>query len=461
MAIHRNCEGLRRRDCLSLGLGALLGGGFVSALQSRARGGEPGADKKNTGCILIWLDGGPSHIEMFDPKPQAPAEIRGDFQPIETKVPGLFFSENMQRLAAINDKFTIVRSVCHNQNNHGAGNHYMMTGAPTRIPVSCGAFVSFHPSMGSVVSAERGAPHNLPPYFALPSITRSGGPNFLGNKHAPFVVADDPNNKGFRVRDVTLPAELDDCRSISRRLARKKLDQLQRYTDRAAGDPVVGSDENFQQAVSLMTSEVALKAFEVDREPDSIRERYGRNPLGQRLLLARRLVEAGVKFVNVYFSSNIGGQSTTTGGWDTHGFNNTRQYPILDAWHLPLTDHTLPVFLNDLDERGLLDSTLVVWMGEFGRTPVSQGANGRDHSRRGFSLWLAGGGIRRGYAHGRTDDFGYEAVENIVSLHDLHATLLHCLGLDHRRLSFEHNGRNETLTDADLNHARIVPELLA
>ena len=146
MAIHQNCEGMRRRDCLKLGLGALFAGGFVDAIRSRGVATDSAASK--TSCILIWLDGGPSHIETFDPKPDAPAEIRGEFQPIQTKIPGVFFSENMTRLAAINHKLTILRSVCHNQNNHGAGNHHMMTGAPTRIPVSCGAFVSFHPSLG-------------------------------------------------------------------------------------------------------------------------------------------------------------------------------------------------------------------------------------------------------------------------------------------------------------------------
>jgi len=170
MASHRNCEGMKRRDCLKLGLGALLGGGFVNALRTRGIAGDAAAPK--TSCILIWLDGGPSHFETFDPKPDAPAEIRGEFDPIQTKLPGMFFSENMQRLAAISDKLTIVRSVCHNQNNHGAGNHYMMTGAPPRIPVGCGAFVSFHPSLGSVASHERGAPPGLPAYFSMPDMTR-------------------------------------------------------------------------------------------------------------------------------------------------------------------------------------------------------------------------------------------------------------------------------------------------
>ena len=183
MTIHQNCEGIGRRDCLKLGLGSLLGGGFVDALRSRGR--AEATAQNQTSCILVWLDGGPSHFETFDPKPGAPAEIRGEFQPIQTKIPGVLFSENMTRLAAISDKLTIVRSVRHDQNNHGAGNHYMTTGAPTRIPVSCGAFVSFHPSMGSVVSFERGARDGLPPYFSIPDMARSGGPNFLGARHAP------------------------------------------------------------------------------------------------------------------------------------------------------------------------------------------------------------------------------------------------------------------------------------
>ena len=292
MTLERNCEGVLRRDCLKLGLGALMGGSLASALELRAVAGTGG--KNATGCILIWLSGGPSHFETLDPKPNAPAEIRGEVQTIQSKVPGTVFAENMVRLSAIADKFSVVRSVKHNQNNHGAGNHYMMTCSPTRIPVSCGAFVSFHPSMGSVVSSQRGAENGLPPYFSLPSQTRSGGPNFLGARHAPFVVADDPNSKTFQVRDVTIPNLLTDARALRRRRIRDDLDSLRRFQDRATADPVLGSDENYQQALSLVTSATAQKAFEIGREPDAVRERFGRNALGQRALLARRLVQAGV-----------------------------------------------------------------------------------------------------------------------------------------------------------------------
>src|SRR4051812_37726931 len=240
MSIPRNCESsATRRDCLRLGLGSLLGGGLVDALRLRGRAASPGLpgsprSTRPTSCIMIWMDGGPSHYETFDPKPGAPAEIRGELGPIDTKVPGIQFSSHMTRLAAIADKLAIVRSIRHDQGNHGAGNHYMMTGAPTRIPVACGAFVSFHPSLGSVTASERNAVGGLPPYFSIPSMTRSGGPNFLGARYAPFVVPDNPNNTGFRVRDVSPPRGLEDERFDSRRSLRGLVDRFRRITDKAA-----------------------------------------------------------------------------------------------------------------------------------------------------------------------------------------------------------------------------------
>ncbi|MFN0056663.1 MAG: DUF1501 domain-containing protein [Planctomycetales bacterium] len=443
MAIHQNCEGMRRRDCLKLGLGALAGGGLVDLFQRRSLAGETGA--KNTSCILVWLDGGPSHFEMFDPKPGAPAEIRGEFQPIQTKVPGLYFSENMTRLAAISDKFTIVRSVCHNQNNHGAGNHYMMTGAPTRIPVSCGAFVSFHPSMGSVVSHERGAPHGLPPYFSLPGMTRSGGPNFLGARHAPFVVADDPNQKGFLVRDVTIPGDLDDGRTLARRQMRARLDQFTRFHDRAAADPVLGADENYQQAVSLMTSAAAQRAFEIHREPDEVRDAYGRTPLGQRALLARRLVEAGVPFVTL-----------NDGGWDHH----SNIFPAFKSQGQKL-EAVVATLISDLDQRGLLDTTLVLVMGEFGRTPqisTLPGSNtpGRDHWSSALSVLVAGCGTPRGQVVGATDARGYAAIEKIYAPENLVSSVYLKLGVDPDKILYASNGRPSHL----VSDPRPIAELM-
>jgi hypothetical protein len=428
MAIHRNCEGMQRRDCLKLGLGSLLAGGFVNALRGRAIAGESTAPKSS--CILVWLDGGPSHFETFDPKPHAPAEIRGEFQPIQTKIPGAFFSENMTRLAAISDKLTILRSVCHNQNNHGAGNHYMMTGAPTRIPVSCGAFVSFHPSMGSVVSAERGAPDGLPPYFSLPSMTRSGGPNFLGARHAPFVVSDDPNSKSFTVRDVTIPRELDDGRATNRQEMRRRLDQFVRFQDRAAADPVLGADENYQQAVSLMTSAAAQRAFEIHREPDTVREAYTRSSLGQRALLARRLVEAGVPFVTL-----------NDGGWDHH----SNIFPAFKSQGQKL-EAVVATLIEDLDQRGMLDTTLVLVMGEFGRTPqitTLPGSNtpGRDHWSSAISVLAAGCGTPRGQVVGATDSRGYAAIEKIYAPENLASSVYLKLGINPDKILYTSTGR--------------------
>jgi hypothetical protein len=428
MASYRNCEGMKRRDCLKLGLSALLGGGFVDALRVRSVAGDTAASA--TSCILIWLDGGPSHFETFDPKPDAPVEIRGEFRAISTKVPGMFFSENMQRLAAISDKLTIIRSVRHDQNNHGAGNHYMMTGAPTRIPVSCGAFVSFHPSMGSVVSAERGAVEGLPPYFSLPSMTRSGGPNFLGARHAPFVVADDPNQKSFRVRDVTIPQELAEGRALGRRQLRERLDSLLRFQDRAAADPVLGVDENFQQAVSLIRSAKAQQAFQIDREPDSVRDAYGRNSFGQRALLARRLVEAGVPFVTL-----------NDGGWDHH----SEIFPAFRKQGQRF-EAVVAALIEDLEQRGLLDTTLVLVMGEFGRTPQistlsGRDSPGRDHWSNAMSVLVAGCGTPRGQVVGATDRNGYAAIENVYAPENLVSSVYRKLGIDPNKIVYNSTGR--------------------
>ena len=428
MTFHRNCEGLQRRDCLKLGLGSLLGGGFVDSL--RARGHADDLTARKTSCILIWLDGGPSHFETFDPKPNAPAEIRGEFQAIQTKIPGVLFSENMTNLASISDKLTIVRSVRHDQNNHGAGNHYMTTGAPTRIPVSCGAFVSFHPSMGSVLSFERGARDGLPPYFSIPEMSRSGGPNFLGARHAPFVVSDDPNQESFMVRDVTIPKDLDDGRAVNRRKMRSRLDQLVRFHDQAAGDPVIGADENYQQAVSLMTSAAAQRAFEMHREPGQIRDAYGRNAFGQQALLARRLVEAGVPFVTLY-----------NGGWDHH----SNIFPAFRTQGQKL-DAVVARLIEDLDQRGMLETTLVIVMGEFGRTPMittlpGSTTPGRDHWSSAISVLVAGCGTPRGQVIGATDPRGYSAVEKVYAPENLVSSVYTKLGINPDKILYTAAGR--------------------
>jgi hypothetical protein len=427
MSTWTNCAGLTRRDCLQLGLGALVGGGLAHVLRLTARAAACSSSLTPTArsCILIWMDGGPTHYETFDPKPDAPAEIRGQFKPLATSVPGIQFSEHLKRLAAIADKLAVVRSIRHDQGNHGAGNHYMVTGAPPRIPVGCGAFVSFHPSLGSVTAHERGAPAGLPAYFSMPEMSRSGGPNFLGAKYAPFVVADNPNSAGFRVRDVALPAGLTGERFAARQDVRAQLDHLQRIRDKAAGDPATALDEHYVQACDLMASREAQAAFDIGREPDKLRDAYGRTSFGQRALLARRLVEAGVPFITLY-----------EGGWDHHKdvFNAL-------AKRLPTFDQTIAALVQDLDQRGLLASTLVIALGEFGRTPQINKDAGRDHWSNAMSVLFAGGGTPGGQVVGATDKKGYSAVERVLSPENFAATVYAKLGIDPGKMLYAPNGR--------------------
>ena len=424
MGLHKNCDGMSRRDCLQLGLGALTGLGLSQTLQLRALAGDSAA-KKPTSCILIWLDGGPTHYETFDPKPEAPSEIRGQFDPIDTNVPGIRFSQGMQKLAGITDKLAIVRSIQHNDPNHGAGNHYMMTGAPTRIPVFCGAFVSFHPSLGSATAHERGAQNGLPAYFTIPTMSRSGGPNFLGAKYAPFVVGDDPSSPNFRVRDVALPQGLSGERFLGRRDIRSQVDRLARIADKAAGDPVTAIDEYYNQSYGLVTSAEAQKAFDIHSEPDSVRDAYGRNSFGQRALLARRLVEAGVPFITLY-----------DGGWDHH----TDMFNTLNK-RLPVVDPAVAALIQDLEQRGMLDTTLVVMLGEFGRTPKVNDKAGRDHWSSAMSVMFAGCGTPGGQVVGATDRNGYAAIERILSPEMFASTIYKKLGIDPGKIFFTPQGR--------------------
>jgi len=418
---------------LQLGLGVLAGGGLIDLLRlvGQAKDSQPaGPTRRPASCILIWMDGGPSHFETFDPKPDAPAEIRGELSAISTKIPGVCFSEHLPRLAGMADKLAIVRSVCHNQGNHGAGNHYMMTGAPPRIPVGCGAFVSFHPSMGSVTAYERGNRDGLPAYFSMPSMSRSGGPNFLGARFAPFVVADDPNKKDFRVRDVAPPVALVVERFTNRRDLRGVVDRLARIPDEAAGDPVRALDEYYQQGYNLVTSPEAQRAFDISAEPDKVRDAYGRNPFGQRALLARRLVEAGVPFVTLY-----------DGGWDHH----SNIFGAIGK-RLPPFENAIAALIEDLEQRGLLDTTLIVALGEFGRTPKistlpSETKAGRDHWANAMSILFAGCGTPGGQVVGATDRTGHSAIERILLPENFVSTVYAKLGIDPGKIYYAPNGR--------------------
>ena len=436
MAIHyRNCENVSRRDCLRLGIGGLVGGGLAGALKARAAASDATQtpQRQADACILIWQDGGPSHYETFDPKPDAPVEIRGDYRPIATSTPGIQFAQPMKRLASISESLAIVRSIRHDQGNHGAGNHYMMTGAPPRIPVGCGAFVSFHPSLGSVVAKEIGAPDGIPAYFSIPNMSRSGGPNFLGSKYAPFIVPESPNSSSFRVRDVTLPKSLTEERFGSRQEIRKHVDNLLRINNEASGDPVLAVDEFYQQSLQIISSKEAQDAFDIHQEPDSLRDRYGRDSFGQRALLARRLVGAGVPFVTLYH-----------GGWDHH----TKIFESLNK-KLPPFEASIATLIEDLRERGMLERTMVVVLGEFGRTPKINKDGGRDHWSNAMSVMFAGGGTPGGQVIGATDRQGYSAVERVLSPEHFVSTIYRKLGINPSKLYHTPDGRPTHLVSND------------
>ena len=427
-ALNTNCAGIARRDFIQLGVGGVLGLGMGDLLRLRAdaaqASGKASPDQVN--CILVWLDGGPTHYETFDPKPDAPSEVRGKFKPIPTNVPGVSCCETMPKLAKTLDKMAVVRSICHKDPNHGGGNHYMMTGAPTPVPVNCGSSVSFHPSFGSMVSHLRGISDGLPAYATLPRKSRSAGPHFLGGQHAPFVIDGDPNRKGYRVRDVVLPKSISEGRANTRLKLRKSLDRMLRIADAAAGDPAVDFDSFYQQGIDLVSSPEAQAAFDVEKEPAKVRDRYGRNDFGQRLLLARRLTGVGVSFVTVY-----------NGGWDHH----TKIFEDGFKKKITMVDTGISALINDLHGRGQLDNTLVLLLGEFGRTPKINKDAGRDHWPHAMSVLVAGAGVPPGQIIGSTDVKGYYAAENIYSPEDFACSLYTKMGIDPHKILHTNTGR--------------------
>jgi len=427
-ALNRNCAGVARRDFIQLGVGGVLGLGMGDLVRLRADTaravGKASPDDVN--CILVWLDGGPTHYETFDPKPDAPSGVRGEFKPIPTTVPGVSFCETMPKLAKTLNRMAIIRSICHKDPNHGGGNHYMMTGAPTPVPVNCGSSVSFHPSFGSTVSHLRGIRDGLPAYATLPRKSRSAGPHFLGGQHAPFVIDGDPNRKGYRVRDVVLPRSISEGRADTRLKLRRSLDRMLRIADAAAADPAVEFDSFYQQGIDLISSPKAQAAFDVEQEPAAVRDRYGRNDFGQRLLLARRLAGVGVSFVTVY-----------NGGWDHH--TNIFKEPFRKK--VERIDTGMAALINDLHDRGQLDSTLVLLLGEFGRTPKINKDVGRDHWPHAMSVLVAGAGVPPGQVIGSTDVKGYYASDRIYSPEDFACSLYTKMGIDPHKILYTNTGR--------------------
>lgn len=427
-SLNLNCAGIARRDFIQLGVGGVLGLGMGDLINLRAdaakAAGKPSPD--NVNCILVWLDGGPTHFETFDPKPDAPSDVRGEFNPIPTNVAGVQFCETVPRLASSLDKMAIVRSICHKDPNHGGGNHYMMTGAPTPIPVNCGSSVSFHPSFGSMVSHVRGVKDGLPSYATLPRKSRSAGPHFLGGQHSPFVIDGDPNKEGYRVRDVVLPKSISEGRANNRIELRAALDRMLRIADASAADPAIDFDTFYQQGIDLISSKEAQSAFDIDMESNKVRDLYGRNDFGQRLLLARRLSEVGVSFVTVY-----------NGGWDHH----TKIFQDGFKKKINTIDLGMSALINDLHERGQLDNTLVLLLGEFGRTPKINKDAGRDHWPHAMSVLVAGAGVPAGQIIGETDVKGYYASDKIYSPEDFACSIYTKMGINPKMILHTNTGR--------------------
>ncbi len=425
---------LSRRLMLKAGGLGMLGLTLPGLLRAEAR--RP-ADRKVRAKSVIFLFqfGGPSHIDMFDRKPDAPDGVRSPLASIPTTLPGVSICEQMPRMAKLMDRVTLIRSLHHSMKNHNPAAYYALTGhAPPVDDIRLRDSIELFPAYGSVVDRLAPNDNEVPTFVAYPYRIRDGAitpgqhASFLGKAHDPLLITEDPNSPDFRLPELSLPDGLSIDRLRSRRELQKLIDGQSGLLERSA--EAQGLDAYYRKALAMLDSTRVRRAFDLSQEPDDLRDRYGRHTYGQGCLLARRLVEAGVRFVTVYFSPNIGGQSTTSGGWDTHGFNNTRMYPIVEKYHLPLTDETVPTLLTDLEDRGLLDETLVLWMGEFGRTPKINGNASRDHWPQCYTALLAGGGVKRGHVYGASDERAMYPAKDPVRPDDLAATMFHLLGID-------------------------------
>lgn len=418
-----DCSGPSRRAILKAGSLGFLGLGLGDGLWLRAVAAPGAAEAKARNCILVWLAGGASHIDTFDPKPDAPADVRGEFKPIDTAVPGVQVSEVLPNLAKILDRVTLIRSMTSPEADHDRASHHMLTGyrpSPAQV----------YPSYGSVVSKWREATRGLlPPYVAVPDPPSSSLSGYLTPAYDPFAVSGDPNQEGFRVSNLSPPDQLTLERLLRRRAMVKSLDE---FAHDVPPTPLTRSRDQFaDQAYSLMTSNAAQAAFRLTDESSEVREKYGRNTFGQSCLLARRLVEAGVSFVTV----NDRGAGPL--GWDTHAQN----FPTIKNNLAPALDQGIAALIVDLGERGLLDDTLVVMMGEFGRTPKINANAGRDHHGRANSVLVAGAGIPKGLVLGKTDAKGDSPVEKPVTPADLAHVLYTTLGIDPEHKYLAPDGR--------------------
>ena len=414
----RRGPSLGRRDFVRLGALSTLGLALPDLLRARAAASPQQAAKtKAKACIVLWMSGGPSHMDTFDLKPDAPSTHRGTFNPTATNVAGMQICEHLPKLAQQADKFSILRTMTHPSPAHDIASHIMLTG---NVP----ARGTINPSYGSVLFREWGYQGSLPPYVAVPNGNRYSEAGFMGGTYKPFSIGADPNANGFQVASLKMPAGMTIERLQNRREWLQSLDSLKK---RMAGDASLEVlDSFYQRSYDMIVSPATSQAFDLSTEDEKLRERYGRNTFGQSCLLARRLVESGVSFVHV-----------DRGGWDTH----LKNFDTLRTTRLPELDQGFSALLEDLGQRGLLESTMVLWMGEFGRTPqidyAPQWEGGRHHYSKVFSAVVAGGGFAGGRVVGESTDKGEEVKERPVLPWDLGATLFKLLGIPYDKTYVE------------------------
>lgn len=425
-----------RRGFMHVGLLGGLGLTLPQLLQMEAKGAQKNYKTREgvaQSVIQIFLPGGMAHQESWDPKPYAPSEYRGPFGTVNTSIKGIKFSQYLKHTAKVADKMTIIRSMAHGEAAHERGTHNMFTGYKPSPALE-------FPSMGSVVSHELGPRNNLPPYVCVPSVPNEfANSGYLSSAYGPFAIGSEPSRGDFKVRDLNMPGGVDEKRFNRRRNLLETVDH--HFKTLEESDALDSMDAFYQHAYKLISSKQAREAFNLKAEPEAVRNRYGMNTPGQRMLLARRLVEAGTRFV-----------SLTAGGWDHHdNIKNGIQR------QLPTVDQAIAALISDLDERGLLDSTLVMITSEFGRTPKINATGGRDHWPRVFSVGLAGGGVHRGLVHGSSDSLGGEPEEDMVGIDDLAKTVYNQLGITADKELMAPGDRPIEIVDG----GRVVDELLA
>lgn len=444
MSNQRFCDGIRRRDMLRFGAAGAFGMGITlpSLLEHEARLKANGVETKDTSLIIVFLQGGLSTIDTWDMKPEAPAEFRGDFSPISTVLPGVQISEHLPKISKVHDKFSLVRSFGHANSNHGQADHFMLTGYPHGPGFNGGLKPNNQkPCVGAVIGKELGPRGGVPAYVCLPRMHNSAGSSYLGSSATPFVVGADPNAPDFKVPDLAPPVAVQSRRLNDRRALLKTINRYEQSTVIQANQGARAMRTFQEKAFELMTSDATKAAFDINSEPDAIRERYGRNMLGQSCLMARRLIEAGVRCA---FVNHI--------DWDTH-YNN---FHVLKNELLPKLDAAMSSLLTDLDERGMLDSTMVLVTGEFGRTPRINKDAGRDHWGPSCAIAMAGGGVQGGRVIGASNERAERPATTPYGPADLMATIYHGMGIDPEREFLTPEGRPVPIVPGT---GRVISEL--